>query len=391
MPLFQEISELPNVDIKVYFGRYRSSPRKWKVNLNVGFDFEVLRELKALRVLFGPGNSINPSLLLRLLSEKFDVYMGGAPFYFGTIVTFLAAKMLRKPFILFLEDVDHPVVAYRSRLESFLSLPFSRKLIEMTFFIIRSTFAKIVLKYSDAHVAPGTATKEYLLRRGVTSSKIFIAVNAIDNEYFEQKCKELKRKKAPRRLKKRMGLEGKKVVLYAGYLQERKGVQYLITAFARLRRERNNVALVIVGNGPYRRELSNACEENGVDAIFPGYVPDPDLIIYYLMADVFVLPTLSDVWGFVINEAMICGCPIITTTNSGASRDLVKNGINGYIVKPGSVLELYRALKKITSNTYLRKEMGKKSREIVKDFCYNKSVEGFKLAIERVAGIDMSN
>ena len=57
------------------------------------------------------------------------------------------------------------------------------------------------------------------------------------------------------------------------------------------------------------------------------------MVDYYLAADVFVLPTLEDVWGFVINEAMVCGCPIVTTYDCGASRDLVKNRVNGFLVE----------------------------------------------------------
>ena len=53
---------------------------------------------------------------------------------------------------------------------------------------------------------------------------------------------------------------------------------------------------------------------------------------YYKAADLLVLPTHSDVWGLVINEAMACGLPVVNTDKCVAGMELIKNGVNGYIV-----------------------------------------------------------
>jgi glycosyltransferase involved in cell wall biosynthesis len=400
--MFKKISELPNVHLKVYFGRPSSSSRKCWSGDYKDLDHEILQQINYLDRLFvqpfkGPSDlyPINPSLFLKLMTSKYDVFIGDGPWYFGSQISFLVAKLLRKPFILWTESHDNAfpydhaagrfISSKRSYLAYFLDLPFREKL-RIPLYLIRLAFSYLVLKLSSAYVAAGTPTKEFLLRRGVPASKIFIAVNAIDNEAFKQRCRESIRKKQPEKLKKKLGLDGKKVILYVGLLIEPKGVQYLIPAFAKLRREDKDVALVVVGDGPYKRELIKVCKENGVDVIFPGYVSNPHpLVNYYLIADVFVLPSVpGETWGFVINEAMVCGCPIVTTANVGASKDLVKNGINGYVVKPRDIPELYHALKNILHNAKLRRRIRKKSREIIENYSFDKSVLGYKSAIESV-------
>jgi glycosyltransferase involved in cell wall biosynthesis len=355
--------------------------------MNVSFKYEILKEIRGLERLLGLDNPANPSLFFKLVSGKYDVYIAGAPFYFGSIMTYFVARMLRKPFILFLEDVDYPVSLYKSRFDDFLELSFSRKVNELVLFIIRNSISQIILKHSDAYVVPGTATMKYLLHRNVEASRIFVAVNAVDNDAIEQECIESMKKGNVEKLRAGLNLENKKMVLSVAYLLERKGLQYLIQACGKLRKEDNNIALVIVGEGPYKRDLEKSSAQNDVDTIFTGYVPN--LVDYYLAADVFVLPTLQDVWGFVINEAMVCGLPVITTKNAGASSDLVRNGINGYVVEPWSSSDLFRALKKILNDQQKTQVMRKASRDIIKGYSYEKSVHGFESAINYVTSSEI--
>jgi glycosyltransferase involved in cell wall biosynthesis len=81
-------------------------------------------------------------------------------------------------------------------------------------------------------------------------------------------------------------------------------------------------------------------------------------------ADVFVLPTLQDLWGFVINEAMACGLPVISTKNSQAAIEMIHPGENGFVVSKLDEEELYSAMKKLVNSGKLE-SMGKKSIEIV--------------------------
>jgi glycosyltransferase involved in cell wall biosynthesis len=116
---------------------------------------------------------------------------------------------------------------------------------------------------------------------------------------------------------------------------------------------------------------------------------------YYKTADLVVLPTryLSHArwgenrgpegWGLVINEAMSMGKPILTTDRAGAAPDLVKDGINGFVVRSGDVEALYSGLKSLLDGTHLREAMGKNSRRIFEQFNdFDRMFEGFRKAIE---------
>jgi glycosyltransferase involved in cell wall biosynthesis len=386
MPIFEGIAGLPDVSLKVYFGRYRSPNRKWKVRLNTNFDHEILREVNFLPRLFSfnpddDPNPLNLELPFKLLRNQYDVFIGGVPHYFGTVITFLVSKIRKKPFILFLEDTDIKGVETSSYLGRFRKYP-AWKAFSLPFILARFFFLQLVLKHSSCYVVPGTATKEYLLRRGILASKIFTAWNAVDNDAIERECEESLKKSNVKKLRARLDLENRRMILSVAYLEERKGLQYLIQACAKLKKEDDDFALVIVGDGPYKQDLKRLSVQNDIETIFAGYVSN--LVDYYLAADVFVLPTLHDVWGFVINEAMVCGCPIITTYDAGASRDLVKNKANGYVIETRNVEQLYQTIKNILCDHGLRQEMKKASRKMIRDFSYQKSLDGYRAAIEHV-------
>ena len=386
MPIFKEIAMLPNVKLTVYFGRYRSPNRKWAVKLDNSFDYEILREVNFLAhtPIFSfnsedIANPLNLSLPLKLLRNKYDVFIGGVPHYFGTIIMFLISKILRKPFILFLEEIDYKggeISSYLGRFRKYASW----KLLSFPLIVARFIFWQLVLRHSDCYVVPGTATREYLLRRGMLASKIFTAWNVIDNETVAQDCQESLNKGNAKKLRASLGLENKKIILSVAYLEERKGLHYLIQAYAKLKQEDDDLSLIIVGDGPFKQNLKELAAENNISIVFVGYVKN--LVDYYLAADIFVLPTLQDVWGFVINEAMVCGCPIVTTYNAGASRDLVRQGTNGYVVETMNVGQLYQTLKRIMTDDRLRQDMKEASRNIIRGFSFKNSVEGYRAAID---------
>ena len=101
---------------------------------------------------------------------------------------------------------------------------------------------------------------------------------------------------------------------------------------------------------------------------FVGFKSKEELKEYYKAADVFVLPTRGDVWGLVINEAMACGLPVITTDRCIAGLELVKNGNNGYIVPVDDVSELTEKINQTLANEDECKKMGQNSISVIRDY-----------------------
>lgn len=159
-------------------------------------------------------------------------------------------------------------------------------------------------------------------------------------------------------------LEGKKVVLFAGKLTSFKGVRYLIAAARKIPAE-----VVIVGEGPERAFLEGRVKDLGLKNVhFIGHVAEGDkLRKFYNRADVFVAPSVWDEpLGLVILEAMSCMTPVVVTRKGGIPL-AVKEGVNGYFVRPRNSGEIADKVNKLLSNEEKRLKMGENARKIVED------------------------
>ena len=103
--------------------------------------------------------------------------------------------------------------------------------------------------------------------------------------------------------------------------------------------------------------------------------------LYYGLADLFVLPSIREEWGLVLNEAAASGLPLIATETTGAAFDLIDEGKNGFCVPGGDHEALRNAILKVFGNSELRKSMGEYSRKKVEGFSPEKCAEGFIRAI----------
>ncbi|MBI2105986.1 glycosyltransferase family 4 protein [Candidatus Woesearchaeota archaeon] len=163
-----------------------------------------------------------------------------------------------------------------------------------------------------------------------------------------------------------------------------KGLDILVKAFAKLEKERNDVFLLICGDGPFKVEIKKLIQELNIKNIhFEDKIISPyEKGFYYSICDVFVLPSTfrdydADCWGVVLNEAMSLGKPVISTDATGGAHDLIKQGINGFMVKEKDIEGLYNSLRKILSDKRLKEKMGKESKKIIENnFTYELMARG---------------
>ena len=296
-------------------------------------------------------------LMVELLRGNHDVIITSTKWY----ICFPIARITGKKFILWTENW------------CWTSNSLMRRLLDLSTIFIA--------KHADAIVATGTQSYKSHLNIGVSKEKMFTYPQcAID--YSEVPIKDIR---------KELGLEGKKIILYVGRIVRLKGVDYLIKSFSLIEEKISNAFLVIVGDGPFREECENLAEELEIkNIVFTGYM-DINKALYYNACDVFVLPTIFlngvECWGLVINEAMAFSKPIITTDAVGAVKDMVKDGYTGYVIKNKNVQELYEALYKILTNSDLAKIMGKNSRKMFEEKNdYGKMFKTFEDAINYVRG-----
>jgi glycosyltransferase involved in cell wall biosynthesis len=173
-------------------------------------------------------------------------------------------------------------------------------------------------------------------------------------------------------------------VLYCGQLIERKGLRTLLDAFLSLADEFPHSDLVLVGEGPLRASLA-AQVPVGVQkrVIFAGFQPVEDLPQFFGSADLFVLPSLHDGWGVVVNQALAAGLPVICTSAVGAAADLVSER-NGSVVPPADVSALAAALRRLIADRALRISFGEHSRAVARDHLPSRGADRWVDLAERV-------
>ena len=98
----------------------------------------------------------------------------------------------------------------------------------------------------------------------------------------------------------------------------------------------------------------------------------------YRLGDVFILPSNTDTWGLVINEALACSRAVIVSDRTGCAADLIKNGHNGYVVQSGDDKHLAELLQWFNTNRSAAAEMGVKGFEIIQNY----TIEHLAAAIE---------
>lgn len=207
--------------------------------------------------------------------------------------------------------------------------------------LLTSIPKRVFFSLCDGYFGFGERSREYLLSLGAKSDRIFIPCQAAA----------LPRSFNPRtatdeRLRHRAG--NAPVFLFVGRLCEEKGVTVLLEAFVGVRQQVPHARLRIVGTGPLGEALAQRAAAAGVaDAVsFVGSLQDEGLSNEYFGATCLVLPSRSEPWGLVVNEALNHGCPAVVSDSCGCVPELVKDGYTGYSFAAGDVAALRRTMLK---------------------------------------------
>ena len=158
--------------------------------------------------------------------------------------------------------------------------------------------------------------------------------------------------------------DGKINILFAGRLEKRKGVNYLLSAYERVKQEIRNCRLIVVGPGTrWSRKYENQVRQSGPpDIIFVGYVSYSELPRYYQTADIVCSPaTGRESFGMVLLEAMAMGKPVVASNIEGYA-SVVTHGVEGLLVPAGDEQRLAQALLSLVTDARLRQELAARSR-----------------------------
>lgn len=225
---------------------------------------------------------------------------------------------------------------------------------------LRRSLRQFITKYVDAYVTNNKVGKQYLTK--ITFAKperVFVRPYLVPHfKTYSLNFTDIKLDNSQFR---------KPIFIFSGKLIPRKGIKELLEACIYLQKQGyKNYTLLIVGDGAQRQELESFATNNNLQEQLQwiGYVNYEKVGTYYQIADVFVFPTLEDVWGLVAVEAMMFGKPILCSKWAGAA-EMVKDGENGYIFDPHQPETLAELMSKFIDRPDLISQMGAKSKEIM--------------------------
>lgn len=346
IPLFNVLSEQPEVDLHVIFlAETDPTLRQWKVyKQEIRFSYEVLPSWR--KRIAGYNLLLNGGLGGSLLAARPDAILCGGYSYFASWQALWWARNWGVPFFLWSESNLQDIRKGRALVE-----------------LLKSEF----FRQCSGFVVPGKSAAQYLLSHGIKQGKIFTALNAVDNDLFAKEAASARANAD--RLRVDLALP-ERYFLFVGRLVREKGIFELLSAYSSLDGVlRQQIGLVFAGDGPCRAELESQASSISPGLIkFVGFTQREQLPAYYALGEMLILPTYTDTWGLVVNEAMACGLPVIVSSLAGCVSELVTNDWNGKIVEPKDVESLRAAMRSVAGRRKETLLMGANSLKRIEEY-----------------------
>jgi glycosyltransferase involved in cell wall biosynthesis len=303
-----------------------------------------------------------------------------------------------------------------------------------------------LVRLFNAALVGGRPQKHYFGSLGIPQEKIFTGYNAVDNDYFASKAEEIRSQREQTR--RQYGLP-EHYFLSLGRFVAKKNLSVLLRAFRRFLEATRfrNTHLVMVGSGEEEHQLKALCRGFGLPVHdkqhvngnrlagaalrpemanrksqigdespgvhFYGFRQIEENPVFYALADAFILPSLWEEWGLVVNEAMASGLPVVISKTAGCAEDLLEPARadeplfakiqsqlqelhlgqmvrqNGFAFNPNSSDELSRVLQFLEFSSEIRSAMGEASWRVVEGFSCENFARNALLAASAALGIDL--
>ncbi|HXZ23129.1 MAG TPA: glycosyltransferase [Methanomassiliicoccales archaeon] len=209
-------------------------------------------------------------------------------------------------------------------------------------------YLRSLLQRSEAVIAPTEAIANELRGYAPRMRRIEVIPTGVDAERFN-----------PRNdgsaIRAKYGLEDKRVVMNLGRIAREKNMELVLKGFEELRKQEDDVALMVVGEGPAREYYTKMAEDLGLgrSVVFTGFVPDDELPCYYAACDAFTIASKFETQGLVVLEAMATGKPV-SGIDYRAVAEIITDGENGYLFKESASGWLESTKKALNANEALK-------------------------------------
>ena len=375
-PLLRRIAQEPGIELTVFYFSdlsvrgymdegFGGIEVHWDIPLLGGYKHEFLPGLRK-RGGLGFATPLNYGILSRLRRGKFDAVWVHGYHMLSALQAMAAAKLLGIPVLLRAEStLDDRVRGPWKLALKHLFFRFLRPLVRGTMAIGEKN-----VEYWRATLGPGTA--------------IFKMPYAVDNDYFRSRALHA----APGReaLRSELNLKpGLPVFLFASKLQQRKRCIDLVEAFLGIASSPAAAPpayLLIVGDGEERKAIEQRIADSGSAHIrMLGFKNQSELPRLFNLCDVFILPSIHEPWGLIVNEVMNASRAVVVSDQVGCAPDLVRDGVNGFVFPARDVAALRAVLCRFIKDPILAPAMGKESAATIAGHSFQQDVEALRRAL----------
>lgn len=209
---------------------------------------------------------------------------------------------------------------------------------------------------ADALFVPSNASRNYFESIGIKIKKIVLTPYTVNEQFITNSLQNSDTEK----LRELLGISFNDIVfLFCGKLIQRKRAADLLQAFAKI--NSSSARLIIIGDGPLKNSLKALTNDLKIskEVIFTGLVPYHELSAYYALASVLVVPAEHEPYGLPVNEAMICGTPVIASDAVGAAGDLIEEGVTGFAYPVANIECLVQKMQLFLDNPQLKDSLTK--------------------------------
>jgi glycosyltransferase involved in cell wall biosynthesis len=237
-----------------------------------------------------------------------------------------------------------------------------------------------VFSLSGQVLTASSAGRDMMVSLGFPADRVSMTLDTVDNDGWLAQANAVDREESRRAL----GFApNEKIILFCAKLQPWKRPIDLLHAFASAAIP--DATLVFAGDGAQRADLEKEATTRGLSnkVKFLGFVNQSQLPKLYKSADVMVIPSRYEPFGLVVNEAMLCSCPVVASDRVGAIRDLITHGETGYVYRCGQTDELAAFLKNVLADPARLQSVRERALERMKTWTPNASADALVEAVER--------
>lgn len=368
--VFKKLSEKLPQEFKVGFCAKAEPGRTWELAID-GFDHEFLSGFQ-----FRPPFQMNP-------------------FSFKVNFSVLKALRIYKPDVVVMSGYTHPTVFLVALYCIVKKIPFGvasetnehcSATNGIRWFIKKLITFPIISKMSFG-LPTGSQSENYFKKLGCKNIPYGHFPNTPDITPIDNMRSKLSNENERKVIKEKYGITGEgPIILFVGRLILAKNPMELVNAYAEVMKTINTEAsLVIVGAGDEEDKIAEFVNNTKNTKLIP-WLDNPENV-YELMclADIFVLPSIHEPWGAVINEAMAAGCCTVVSDKVGSAYDMIKNDDSGFMYKSGDVNKLIEILTTLIENPQKRKTMSDRALESAKHFNQDYARDGLINAVEKIS------